>query len=119
MSFSCGAMSMRWSHDGAIVKIDELELQRLAVACDMARQHRDCRGALLQQNEYRIAMCFRVNVCRLSQSGHCMSLQSSQLDLPESIMGKTLHNTIRLGRRSILGIVIDETRALLRRLRTR
>jgi hypothetical protein len=34
-------------------------------------------------------------------------------------MGKTLHNTIRLGRRSILGIVIDETRALLRRLRTR
>jgi hypothetical protein len=34
-------------------------------------------------------------------------------------MGKTLHNTIRLGRRSIWDLVADEARALLRKLRAR
>jgi hypothetical protein len=32
-------------------------------------------------------------------------------------MGKTLHNTIRLGRRTIFNIVVDEAFALLRRVR--
>ena len=35
----------------------------------------------------------------------------------EAIMGKTLHNTIRLGRRTIIDIVVDEAQALLRKLR--
>lgn len=32
-------------------------------------------------------------------------------------MGRTLHNTIRLGRRSIFDIVVDELDMLLRKLR--
>jgi len=32
-------------------------------------------------------------------------------------MGKTLHNTIRLGRRTIVDVVLDEFHALLRRLK--
>jgi|GEM_PF-4581616 len=34
-------------------------------------------------------------------------------------MGKTLHNTIRLGRRSLFDILADEAGALLRKLRVR
>jgi len=37
----------------------------------------------------------------------------------EIIMGKTLHNTIRLGRRTIFHVAVDEAVALLRKLRRR
>jgi hypothetical protein len=61
------------------------------------------------------------DVCPLSQYGHCGRLQylhnANLADIGGSIMGKTLHNTIRLGRRTIFDIAIDEASALLRKVR--